>query len=300
MTETAVRVQGLRKAYGTHAAVDGVDLRIRRGEIFGLLGPNGAGKSTTVEILEGHRARDAGQVEVLGEDPGSASRSWRARIGVVWQSEGAVGELTVAETVRHFARYYPNPRDPDEVIHRVGLAEKANARVGGLSGGQRRRVDVAVGVVGRPELLFLDEPTTGFDPAARRQFWSLIRSLADDGTTILLTSHYLDEVEALADRLAVVVRGRVVAEGDPATLGGRASGTVTVSWQDADGPRQKRTTRPTETVYALAAAFHGEVPGLEVRRRSLEDVYLDLIKEHSPQTPQTPQTPRIPQEGAVR
>ncbi|MBT2382994.1 ABC transporter ATP-binding protein [Streptomyces sp. ISL-11] len=279
MAETAVRVRGLRKTYGDHVAVDGLDLDIRRGEIFGILGPNGAGKSTTVEILEGHRKRDAGEVDVLGEDPGRPSRRWKSRIGIVWQNEVVAGELTVAETVRHFARYFPNPRDPEEIIDLVGLTEKANARVGGLSGGQRRRVDVAVGVIGRPELLFLDEPTTGFDPAARRQFWDLIRSLADGGTSIVLTSHYLDEVEALADRLAVVVKGKVVTEGDPVTLGGRATAQATVSWLGADGPMEHRTDSPTAVVTELAAYFKGEIPELTVSRPSLEDIYLGLIKE---------------------
>ncbi|OIJ88575.1 ABC transporter ATP-binding protein [Streptomyces colonosanans] len=279
MAETAVRVRGLRKAYKDHVAVNGLDLDIRRGEIFGILGPNGAGKSTTVEILEGHRSRDGGEVEVLGEDPGRASRQWKSWIGIVWQNEVVSGELTVAETVRHYAQYFPDPRDLEEILHVVGLTEKAGARVTGLSGGQRRRVDVAVGVIGRPELLFLDEPTTGFDPAARRQFWDLIRSLADDGTTIVLTSHYLDEVEALADRLAVVVGGKVVAEGDPATLGGRASAQATVSWLAPEGPREYRTDTPTGVINDLAAHFRGEIPELTVSRPSLEDIYLGLIKE---------------------
>ncbi|MGW4890603.1 ABC transporter ATP-binding protein [Streptomyces murinus] len=279
MAETAVRARRLRKAYGKHVAVDGLDLDIRRGEIFGILGPNGAGKSTTVEILEGHRCRDAGEVEVLGEDPGHASRHWKSRIGIVWQNEVVTGELSVAETIRHYARYFPNPRDPEEIIHLVGLDEKAHTRVTALSGGQRRRVDVAVGVIGRPELLFLDEPTTGFDPAARRQFWELIRSLAHDGTTIVLTSHYLDEVEALADRLAVVVKGKVVAEGNPATLGGRAGARATVHWRTPDGPRQYHTDTPTNVIRELATEFDGEVPELVVKRPTLEDIYLGLIKQ---------------------
>ncbi|MFF1920732.1 ABC transporter ATP-binding protein [Streptomyces sp. NPDC058221] len=279
MTETAVRVRGLRKTYGDHVAVDGLDFDIRRGEIFGILGPNGAGKSTTVEILEGHRKRDAGEVDVLGEDPAHPSRPWKSRIGIVWQNEVVAGEFTVGETVRHFARYFPNPRDPEEIIDLVGLSEKTNDRVGSLSGGQRRRVDVAVGVIGRPELLFLDEPTTGFDPAARRQFWGLIRSLADGGTSIVLTSHYLDEVEALADRLIVVVKGKVVVEGDPATLGGRATAQATVSCLGPDGPMERRTDSPTRVVNELAAHFNGEIPELTVSRPSLEDIYLGLIKE---------------------
>ncbi|NEA50005.1 ABC transporter ATP-binding protein [Streptomyces sp. SID10815] len=279
MAETAVRARRLRKTYGGRVAVDGLDLDIRRGEIFGILGPNGAGKSTTVEILEGHRRRDGGEVEVLGEDPGHASRRWKSRIGIVWQNEAVTGELSVAETVRHYARYFPNPREPEEIIHLVGLDEKASTRVTALSGGQRRRVDVAVGVIGRPELLFLDEPTTGFDPAARRQFWELIRSLARGGTTIVLTSHYLEEVEALADRLAVVVRGKVVAEGVPATLGGRAGARATVHWRAPDGPRECHTDTPTRVIRELATAFGDEVPDLAVKRPTLEDVYLSLIEQ---------------------
>ncbi|NUP39937.1 MAG: ABC transporter ATP-binding protein, partial [Streptomyces sp.] len=230
MTDDVVTVRGLRKRYGEVEAVNGVDLDIRRGEVFGILGPNGAGKSTTVEILQGHRRRDGGEVTVLGQDPGRADRAWQARVGIVWQDESAPAEMTVAETVRHFARYYPQPRDPAEVIDLVGLTEKAGARTKGLSGGQRRRLDVALGVIGGPELLLLDEPTTGFDPAARRQFWSLIRSLAAEGTTIILTTHYLEEAEALADRLAVIAAGRVVAEGAPASLAGRAQARATVHW----------------------------------------------------------------------
>src|SRR2546429_8824246 len=201
-----IEVSGLRMAYDGFEAVRAIDLRVGRGEIFTFLGPNGAGKTTTVEILEGHRRRTAGEVTVLGEDPAKAGRAWRSRLGIVLQTATDAAELTVAETVRHFAKYYPDPRDPDEVIDKVGLTEKAKARVKSLSGGQRRRVDVALGIIGRPELLFLDEPTTGFDPEARRQFWTLIGDLAAEGTTILLTTHYLDEAEALADRVAVLAR----------------------------------------------------------------------------------------------
>ncbi|MFF3416720.1 ABC transporter ATP-binding protein [Streptomyces sp. NPDC002698] len=272
-----VDVRGLRKRYGDVTAVDGIDLGIRRGEVFGLLGPNGAGKSTTVEILQGNRRRDAGEVSVLGSDPAAATRAWRSRVGIVWQDESAPAELTVGETVRHFSRYYPNPRDPEEVIGLVGLEEKAGSRTKSLSGGQRRRLDVALGVIGGPELLLLDEPTTGFDPAARRRFWDLIRKLADEGTTILLTTHYLEEAEALADRLAVVARGRVVAEGDPAALRERFGTGATVEWTEADGsPRSERTDTPTRTVAALTRRFDGEIPGLRVSRPTLEDVYLRL------------------------
>ncbi|MFD3504246.1 ABC transporter ATP-binding protein [Streptomyces sp. NPDC058676] len=275
--ELAVDVRGLRKRYGGVAAVDGIDLGIRRGEVFGLLGPNGAGKSTTVEILQGNRARDAGEVSVLGADPAHGTRAWRSRVGIVWQDESAPAELTVRETVRHFARYYPRPRDPEEVIGLVGLQAKAGSRIKALSGGQRRRLDVALGVIGGPELLLLDEPTTGFDPAARRQFWDLIRKLSAEGTTIVLTTHYLEEAEALADRLAVVARGRVVAEGDPAGLRERYGTGATVVWTDPDGtPRAERTDTPTRTVGALMSRFDGEIPGLRVSRPTLEDVYLRL------------------------
>jgi len=278
MTEYAVRVRGLRKRYGAVAAVDGVDLDIRRGEVFGILGPNGAGKSTTVGVLLGHRSRDAGEVRVLGEDPARAGRSWRARVGVVWQDESAADELTVAETVRHFARYYPRPRDPEEVIALVGLEAKAGSRGKHLSGGQRRRLDVALGVIGRPELLLLDEPTTGFDPVARRQFWTLVRTLAGEGTTIMLTTHYLEEAEELADRLAVVAAGRVRAVGEPATLAGRDRAPATVRWTGPDGAgRELVTATPTTEIAALAERFGGEVPGLRVTRPTLEDVYLELI-----------------------
>ncbi|MCZ4118406.1 ABC transporter ATP-binding protein [Streptomyces sp. H39-S7] len=278
MGNEAVRVRGLRKRYGEVTAVDGVDLDITRGEVFGILGPNGAGKSTTVEILQGHRSRDGGEVAVLGEDPDTAGRAWRSRVGIVWQDESAPAELTVREIVRHFARYYPRPRDPDEVVSLVGLEEKADSRIKSLSGGQRRRLDVALGVVGSPDLLLLDEPTTGFDPAARHRFWELIRMLAREGTTIVLTTHYLEEAEALADRLAVIAEGRVVAEGDPATLGGRAEDRATVHWTDPrEGPRRTETDTPTRTVAELIRRFDGEIPALRVTRTTLEDVYLRLI-----------------------
>ncbi|WP_435887308.1 ABC transporter ATP-binding protein [Streptomyces antimycoticus] len=277
MADKAIRVRGLRKRYGTVTALDGVDLGIRQGEVFGVLGANGAGKSTTMEILQGHRSRDAGEVTVLGRDPASGGREWRSRIGIVWQDESAPAELTVRETVRHFARYYPRPRDPDEVIGLVGLEAKAGSRIKALSGGQRRRLDVALGVIGDPELLLLDEPTTGFDPAARRQFWELIRRLADEGTTIVLTTHYLDEAEALSDRLAVIAAGKVVAEGAPAELRERYGSRTTVHWiEPGDGARQEETKTPTRTVAELMRRFDGEIPGLRISRPTLEDVYLRL------------------------
>ncbi|AOR35428.1 ABC transporter [Streptomyces fodineus] len=280
--ELAVDVRGLRKRYGGVTAVDGLDLGIRPGEVFGLLGPNGAGKSTTVEILQGNRSRDGGEVRVLGADPATGTRAWRSRVGIVWQDESAPAELTVRETVRHFARYYPRPREPEEVIRLVGLEAKANSRIKGLSGGQRRRLDVALGVIGDPELLLLDEPTTGFDPAARRQFWELIRLLADEGTTILLTTHYLEEAETLADRLAVVAKGRVVAEGTPDGLRRRYGGETTVAWREADGsPHTEHTDMPTRTVAALMRRFDGEIPGLTVSRPTLEDVYLRLTGQEA-------------------
>ena len=280
--DCAVQVRGLHKRYQGMAAVDGIDLQIRRGEVFALLGPNGAGKTTTVEILEGHRSRDSGEVSVLGVDPARGDRAWRSRIGIVAQSESAAAELTVREMISHFSAYYPNARDPGEVIAAVGLGDQADRRLRRLSGGQRRRVDVALGIVGNPELLFLDEPTTGFDPQARRLFWELISGLAGNGTTILLTTHYLDEAEALADRVAVLAGGRIAAIGTPADLGGRAAAaTVTVSWQAPDGPRAVVTDAPTRYITELAASLHDEIPGLAVTRPSLEDMYLQLIGTHS-------------------
>lgn len=275
----AITVCDLRKRYAGTAAVDGVDLSVRRGEIFALLGPNGAGKTTTVEILEGHRRRDAGGVQVLGADPGRGGRAWRSRIGIVLQGTGEFDELTVAEVVEHFARFYPRPDTPAAVIDRVGLAGRARARTHSLSGGQKRRLDVALGIVGRPELLFLDEPTTGFDPQARRDFWNLIRGLAADGTTILLTTHYLEEAEALADRVGVLAGGRMVAVAPPADLGDRVNQPATVSWQAPDGAAKSRlTAAPTRFVAELSAqADGGEVPGLTVTRPTLEDVYLTMI-----------------------
>jgi ABC-2 type transport system ATP-binding protein len=274
----AIEVRGLRKTYAGTPAVDGVDLTVHRGEVFALLGPNGAGKSTTVEILEGYRRRDAGEVRVLGVDPDPGTPQWRCRIGIVLQSTGEFDELTVGEVVDHFAAFYPAPDDPASVIERVGLAAKAKARTHTLSGGQKRRLDVALGIVGRPELLFLDEPTTGFDPEARREFWELIRSLTAAGTTILLTTHYLDEAEALADRVGVIAAGRLVEVAPPAELGGRRDALATVSWRTEDGTmRHEQSPTPTALVADLAARFDGEVPGLTVTRPTLEDVYLRMI-----------------------
>ena len=272
----AIEIRGLRKRYGDQVAVVGIDLTVRRGEVFALLGPNGAGKTTTVEILEGHRRRTGGEVRVLGEDPDRAGRQWRSRIGIVLQSAGDLAEVTVAEAVRHFAGYYPQPGDPREVIDLVGLADKASSRVRTLSGGQRRRLDVALGIIGHPELVFLDEPTTGFDPEARRQFWDLIRLLAADGTTVVLTTHYLDEAEALADRLAVIAAGRIVAEGTPATLGGRHAASATVNWTDGEGSHSVQSDEPAVLVAKLAAQG-APLLDLTVARPTLEDTYLELI-----------------------
>jgi ABC-2 type transport system ATP-binding protein len=281
----AIEVRGLSKRYtqgdgAVKQAVDGLDLTVARGEIFAVLGPNGAGKTTTVEILEGFRKRDGGHVSVLGEDPATSGRAWRSRIGVVLQDSRDQAELTVRELVRHFATFYPAPRDPDEVIAAVGLEEKVSTRARQLSGGQRRRLDVALGIVGDPELLFLDEPTTGFDPQARRSFWDLVLSLREGGTTILLTTHYLDEAAHLADRAAVVRDGKVVALGAPGDLGGPDALRPIVHWE-ADGVAHvERTDHPTALVASLAARLagpDGEVPGLRVLQPSLEDVYLDLI-----------------------
>lgn len=272
-TGTPVHVRGLVKRYGELAAVDGLDLDIRAGEVFALLGPNGAGKTTTTEILEGFRRRDGGEVRVLGEDPHRAGRAWRNRIGVVLQSTDDYAELTVVEMVGHFARFFARPRDVDELIEAVGLNPKRKTRVRQLSGGQRRRLDVALGIVGSPELLFLDEPTTGFDPQARHVFWDLIHGLRADGVTILLTTHYLDEAERLADRVGVIFGGRMVDVDTPARLGGRQDQAATVVWRDGS----ERTTTPTRLVARLAEQYAGEVPGLQVLRPSLEDVYLAMI-----------------------
>ncbi|MGH3735218.1 MAG: ABC transporter ATP-binding protein [Micromonosporaceae bacterium] len=277
MTEIAVRARELRKQYGHNVAVDNIDLEITHGEIFALLGPNGAGKTTTIEMLEGHRTRDSGELSVLGTDPGRAGRSWWDRIGIVTDVTRDSTELTVREAVRHFAGYYSRPRDPDEVIGRVGLDEKADAKVSQLSRGQRRRLDVALGIVGRPALLFLDEPTTGFDPESRQQFWRLIKELAGEGTTILLTTHYLPEAEALADRVAIIASGKIFAQGTPATLDRRNSGAATVSWDEAGERRSVETMAASQMVVELVDRFGGEVPGLTVARPTLEETYLHLI-----------------------
>jgi ABC-2 type transport system ATP-binding protein len=235
-----------------------------------------------VEILEGHRGRDGGEVSVLGTDPAHATRQWRSRIGIVLQTSNEAPELTVREMVRHFAGYYPSPRDPDQVIEAVGLTEKVGAKLAQLSGGQRRRVDVALGIIGDPELIFLDEPTTGFDPEARRRFWKLIEGLADGGTTILLTTHYLDEAEALADRVGVIAHGKLLEINTPQLLGGRSTATAKVSWAEpGEGRKSLQTATPTQVVSELSQRFGGEVPELAVARPSLEDIYLSMIGDGS-------------------
>jgi len=282
-SELAIDVRGLRKSYttkaGTKVAVDGIDLQIKAGEIFAILGPNGAGKTTTVEILEGYRNRDAGEVSVLGQDPGTLgrdNREWRNRIGIVLQSTNDVADLTVYESVSHFAKYYATPKDPESVIESVGLTEKRDAKVLSLSGGQRRRLDVALGIIGTPDILFLDEPTTGFDPEARRVFWDLIRSLRASGTTIVLTTHYLDEAEALADRVAVITDGRIVEVATPQTLGGRHQALAVVSWVENGVTQRLESADPAADIVKLTQRL-GRVEELLVTRPSLEDIYLSMI-----------------------
>jgi ABC-2 type transport system ATP-binding protein len=290
----AVHVRGLVKAYSGVRAVNGIDLDIRRGEIFALLGPNGAGKTTTVEILEGYRTRDGGEVTVLGYDPGRQRAPLKRRIGIVLQSTGVEPYLTVAETVRMYAGFYPHPRPVDEVIGLVWLEEKRNSRVNKLSGGQQRRLDVAIALAGNPELLFLDEPTTGFDPSARREAWEVIKNLATLGKTVLLTTHYIEEAQYLADRVAVISAGHIVAEGDPATLANRELAKARVRYRlpdgvtspaglagppGADGFTEFSPDDVTATLHQLTgwALDHKiSLDGLEVSRPSLEDVYLSL------------------------
>ncbi len=281
MSDPAISVHGLRKSYGDFQAVRGVTFEVHRGEVFGLLGPNGAGKTTIVEILEGYRTRSAGEVSVLGFDPGQRSRALRARVGIVLQSTGLYRHIKVREAIVHFASMYPHPRDVDEVIGLTGLGGKEDALSRTLSGGQLRRLDLALALVGDPELIFLDEPTTGFDPAARRNAWETIRSLKELGKTILLTTHYLDEAQALADRVAIIKDGGILIEGAPQDLGQGAGGApVRVAYRDAGGQSvEQQTNDPTTLLHQLtgAALARGErLQGLTVTRPTLEDVYLEL------------------------
>ena len=278
---SAVAVRGLTMRYGDHDALRGIDFTIEAGEVFGLLGPNGAGKTTTIEILEGYRKRTGGTVEVLGADPAHATSAWREQVGVVLQSSSLYTSLTVRESLRVFAGYYARPRDPDEVTTIVGLDEKRNARVRTLSGGQKRRLDLGLALIGDPTLIFLDEPTTGFDPGARRTAWDTIRNLRSLGKTVLLTTHYLDEAEQLADRVAVLRDGVIVREGTPAELTG-GSGETEIRYRRDGREVVETTTDPTRRLHELtteALANNETLDELEVRRPSLEDVYLELTAE---------------------
>jgi len=280
--DAAIEVQGLVKRYGSKNAVDGIDLTVESGEIFALLGPNGAGKTTTVEILEGYRTATSGKVEVLGFDPattGNSGQRWRNQIGIVLQSTSDAADLSVFETISHYANYYENPRNVEQVIDEVGLREKINSKARQLSGGQRRRLDVALGIIGSPKLLFLDEPTTGFDPEARRSFWELIKVLKAEGKTILLTTHYLDEAQALADRVGVINNGKIIEIATPETLGGRNNAPAKVTWLENGTKQQLLTKDPTIEVIKLNQKFGGSIPELEVLRPNLEEIYLKMIGE---------------------
>jgi ABC-2 type transport system ATP-binding protein len=306
MAEPVISVRGLRKAYGDLEAVRGIDLEVAEGEVFAFLGPNGAGETTTVEVLEGYRERDSGEVSVLGTDPARASRRWRQRIGVVLQQCNLQPELTVRESLDLYGGYYESPRSTDETIELVGLGAGADVRAGRLSGGQQRRLDVALALIGDPDLLFLDEPTTGFDPSARRQAWDVIAGLRSLGKTVFLTTHYMDEAQALADRVAIISSGKIVAEGALADLGGRVSAAARISFRlppqlgasdlpravadalDGDlgaashGELELRTHRPVVVLNALtgwALECDLDLAELEVRRPSLEDIYLELTAE---------------------
>jgi ABC-2 type transport system ATP-binding protein len=279
----AIEVRGLRKRYGDHEAVAGIDFSVGRGEVFGLLGPNGAGKTTTVEILEGYRERSAGAVDVLGRDPARRELELRRRVGIVLQSSGMYRHITVREALEHWAHLYPSPRDVDEVIDVAGLRESQDVRTRRLSGGQLRRLDLALALVGDPELIFLDEPTTGFDPAARRAAWDTVRSLKGLGKTVLLTTHYLEEAQALADRVAIIKDGRILAEGAPGELGAGDSSRYRVAWRNGRGLIEERVTDdPTTLLHELTetALARGErLRDLSVTRPSLEDIYLELTDD---------------------
>jgi ABC-2 type transport system ATP-binding protein len=278
-SDSVISVRDLRMSYGDFEAVRGIDLEVRRGEVFAFLGPNGAGKTTTVEILEGYRRRSGGEVSVLGEDPARAGRAWRERIGIVLQSCRLDPYLTVRESLALFAGYYGAPRPIEETIELVGLGGKADERTSRLSGGQQRRLDVGMALIGDPELLFLDEPTTGFDPLARRQAWEAIAGLRELGKTVFLTTHYMDEAQRLADRVTIIAGGEVVARGTPEDLGDRESRPAKVTWREGGQERELETTDPVKALNELtgqALAEGRELEGLEVSRPSLEDVYLEL------------------------
>jgi ABC-2 type transport system ATP-binding protein len=281
--DPAISVRGLRKAYGSRVAVQDVDLEVRRGEIVAVLGPNGAGKTTAVSILEGFLTADAGEVRVLGEDPARASAGWRERVGIVLQASAPEPELTVRECLELHAGWYRHPRAVGETLALAGLTDRAERRGGQLSGGERRRLDVALALVGDPELVFLDEPTTGFDPAARREAWAVVAGLRDLGVTVVLTTHYLEEAERLADRIVVLRDGRVIAEGTPRSLGARDRAAALVTWTGADGiPRELRSTTLAADLHALTAEAlerGHDLADLEVRRPTLEDVYLELTAQ---------------------
>jgi len=287
----AILVRDLKKSYGDVHAVRGIDFEVGRGEVFGLLGPNGAGKTTTVEMLEGYRERTSGIVSVLGYDPGGRPRALRERVGIVLQDSGTYRHATVRELVEHWAGFYPAPRDVEEVIDLAGLRESENVRARRLSGGQARRLDFALALVGDPELIFLDEPTTGFDPAARRAAWETIRALADLGKTVLITTHYLDEAQALCDRVAIIKDGRILAVGAPAELGVGTASRYRVSWRDDDGAMTTRETDdPTALLHQLTSAALARGTGvldLSVSRPSLEDVYLELTNDAAVEEPAT-------------
>ncbi|MFN8162868.1 MAG: ABC transporter ATP-binding protein [Solirubrobacterales bacterium] len=279
MPEPVISISGLRMSYGETEAVRGIDLEVMRGEIFAFLGPNGAGKTTTVEILEGYRRRTAGEVAVLGQDPERAGREWRERIGIVLQSGRLDPYLTVRESLGLYAGYFRSPRPIDEVVELVGLEGKADDRASRLSGGQQRRLDVGMALVGDPELLFLDEPTTGFDPSARRQAWDVIAGLRDLGKTVFLTTHYMDEAQRLADRVTIIAAGQIVARGTPGDLGEREKGATTIRYRSGGRDVVVETMTPVQTLHELTgeALERGEdLEGLEVTRPSLEDVYLEL------------------------
>ena len=282
MAEPVISIRGLRKSYGDAEAVRGIDLEVRAGEVFAFLGPNGAGKTTTVEILEGYRDRSGGELTVLGEDPQRAGREWRERIGIVLQSCRLDPYLTVRESLGLYAGYYRKPRPIDEVIAMVGLEGEAEDRASRLSGGQQRRLDVGMALVGDPELLFLDEPTTGFDPSARRQAWEVIAGLRDLGKTVFLTTHYMDEAQRLADRVTIIARGEIVASGTPEDLGDRENQPATITYRIDGREVSTQTTTPVKTLHELTgrALERGEpLEGLEVTRPSLEDVYLELTEQ---------------------